>query len=85
MNAAVVYAEAFLAKHPRIKIDAAELIGYELLSADVAPEDTIGRLAIVSMIVDCSGKYGRAIPYHLAEAPTGNLTVWVLPFEPLLQ
>jgi len=83
MNPAVVYAEVFLAKHPKVPIDSEEIVGYELLSADVTPQDTIGRLAIVGMISDCSGKYGRRVPYHLAIAPSGNLTVWVLPPEPL--
>jgi hypothetical protein len=83
MNHAEV--EVFLAKHPRISIHAAELIGFELLSTDVTPTDMVGRLALVRMILDCNGSFGRRIPYHLAESTTGTLTLWVLPPEPLLQ
>jgi hypothetical protein len=78
-------AEALLSKHPRIKIESPDLIGFELLSRDVASTDSCGMVAIAKMILDCNGQFGRRIPYHLAESKTGTLTVWVLPPPPIQQ
>ena len=79
----VTDAEEFLARHRKTPIDSAELVGFELISADIVSHDLHGRIAIVHMIMDCNGSLsGRPIPYHLAIAPNGALTLWALPPEP---
>jgi len=37
---------------------------------------------LAKAIQDCDGTYGRKMPYKLAEAPNGSLTLWTLPPEP---
>ena len=78
-------AERILSGHPRIPIDAPGLIGFELLSCDVTGGDQVARIALAGMILDCNGRFGRAVPYHLAEATTGTLTLWILPPDPITQ
>lgn len=74
--------DAFLAKHKKEPIDSPKLIGYELISADIDSCDHYGRLSIIHMIWDCDGTRGNRItPYKLAEAPSGALTLWTLPYE----
>jgi len=75
--------DAFLDGHKKVPIHSPELIGYELISADIDSRDHYGRLSIIHMIWDCDGTRGnRTTPYKLAESPNGVLTLWTLPHNP---
>lgn len=73
--------EAILAKIPKVPIDSPDLIGMEMLSTDIAPNDAYGRIAILHMIQDCESGH-RKLVWKLAEAPNGTLTLWTIPPEP---
>lgn len=75
-------ARAFIARHPKTPIDAPELIGYELVSADMRPDDHNDMVALFHMIADHNGSRGRAVEYKIAEAEDKALTLWSLPPEP---
>lgn len=78
-------ARAFIERHPKTPIDAPELIGYELVSADMRPDDPNDLVALAHMVADHNGSRGRAVEYKLAQAADGALTLWSLPPEPLPQ
>jgi len=76
-------AHQLLAAHPRIPIHSPELVGYQLQTHDLPPTDPHSELFLAKAIQDCDGTYGgRKLPYKLAEAPNGTLTLWTLPPEP---
>lgn len=75
-------ADTILAKTRRVDLFSEHLVGYERISADIPPEDTVGRIAIAKMVQDCDGTYGqRKVPHLLAECPNGRISFWTLPPE----
>ena len=75
-------AHEFLAKHPKVPVSCPTLVGYQLQTHDLPPRDPHSELFLAKAIQDCDGTYGRRMPYKLAEAPNGTLTLWTLPPEP---
>ena len=76
-------ARSFIAAHTKMPIDSPELVGYELVSADMNPDNPSDIVALHHMVEDHNGSRGRAVEYRLAEAADGTLTLWSLPPESL--
>lgn len=76
-------ARARIERHPKTPIDAEDLVGYELVSADLRPDDSNDMVALAHMIADHDGTRGRAVDYKLAEDTDGTLTLWSLPPAPV--
>lgn len=73
-------ANAILEREKPLDLHSEHLVGYERISADVAPHDTVGRIALAKMIQDCDGTYGtRRIPYKLSIDASKRLSLWTLP------
>ena len=73
-------ANTLLERETPLDLHSELLVGYERISADVAPNDTVGRIAIAKMILDCNGTYGsRSIPYKLSIDHLQRLSFWTLP------
>lgn len=73
-------ADSLIAKQERTPLDSPDLIGWELISQDIAENDRYGNLALAHMIRDCQGIHGsRSVPYRLAFDPNGTLSLWTLP------
>jgi hypothetical protein len=74
--------DAALAKLDPVHIESADLIGYELVTEDIDPADRFSVTALLYMIEDCNGRYGRKMDYKVAKDSAGKLTLWTLPPEP---
>ena len=78
----MTFAEAddLIAQQERTPLDSPDLIGWELVSHDIAKDDRYGNLTLAHMIQDCLGIHGkRSIPYRIAFDPNGHLSLWTLP------
>lgn len=73
-------ADALIEKQKRIPLHSPDLIGWELISADLDPSEPFSNMVLAKMIHDCLGVGGsRQIPYSLAQAEDGTLSLWTLP------
>jgi hypothetical protein len=75
-----VEADALIATHERTPLDSPDLIGWELISHDIAQADRYAHVALAHMIRDCQGIHGkRSVPYRIAFDAEGSLSLWTLP------
>lgn len=73
-------ADALIAKQERTPLHSPDLIGWELISHDIALADRYAHLTLAHMIHDCLGIHGkRSVPYRIAFDEDGNLSLWTLP------
>jgi len=79
MTAAQV--DAALARLLTVNIESPDLIGYELVTEDIDPTDRFSVTALLYMIEDCNGRYGRKMAHQVAKDKHGKLTLWTLPPE----
>lgn len=76
----IAQADALIAQQKPLDLFSELLVGYERISADVTQNDTVGRIAIAKMILDCNGTYGtRKIPFKLSTDKQGRISFWTLP------
>jgi hypothetical protein len=76
-------ADALIAGQERTPLHSPDLIGWELISHDIAQADRYAHLALAHMIRDCLGIHGkRSVPYRVAFDADNTLSLWTLP--PLL-
>lgn len=75
-----IEADLLISRHPYTPLHSLDLIGWELISQDIAADDRYSHLVLAKMIQDCLGIGGtRSVPYRIAQDESGNLSLWTLP------